>query len=185
MSARDVGDDLGYVREVVARADAGGTPRSIWYLWALIGSAGFALIDFAPDRVAIYWWIAAPLGFLASAWLGWRHARKAGQMSRREGRSYVLHWGGTMLAVFLVVPLAVIGGMTEPTMPRVMLLILALSYFLAGVHLDRSLLWIGIVMLAGYGALFFLDRYAWTLIGALLGLSLIVTARVTRDGAAR
>jgi hypothetical protein len=181
-TTRNVGDDLGYVREVVARAEGDGTPRAIWYLWAVIGAVGFTLIDFAPERVGLYWSVAAPLGFLASAWLGWRHARAAGQVSRREGWSHVLHWGGMMAGIFLVVPLAASGAIPEPALPRVMLLVLALGYFLGGVHLHRPLLWIGVLMAGAYGALFFLDRYAWSLVGAVLALSLIATAHLSRHG---
>ena len=93
-SPRRVEEDLGYVRDVVSRSERDDTPRAIWYLWAAIGGIGFALIDFRPERVGLFWSVAAPLGFLASVWLGWRHGRALGQESRREGRAHMLHWGG-------------------------------------------------------------------------------------------
>ena len=55
------------------------------------------------------------------------------------------------------------------------LLVLAFGYFLAGVHLDRPLLWIGLLMTAGYVALFFIDRYAWTLIGVTVAIGLALS----------
>ena len=51
-SPRRVGEDLGYVRDVVGRSERDATPRAIWYLWAAIGGIGFALIDFRPERDA-------------------------------------------------------------------------------------------------------------------------------------
>lgn len=176
-----VQDDLGYVRDVVTRAERGESPRMIWYLWALVGLVGFALIDFAPARVPLYWSIAAPLGFALSAWLGWRHGRDTGQLSWREGRGHLLHWGGMLVAVFLLVPLAEAGGWSGEALAQAILLILALGYFLAGVHLCRPLAWVGLLMAVGYVAVFFVDRYAWTAIGALVALGLVVTARATGE----
>jgi hypothetical protein len=64
-------------------------------------------------------------------------------------------------------------------MARVVVLILALSYFLAGVHLTPALKWMGLMMTAGYGLLFFLDQYAWTIVGAIVAVGLIAVAHFT------
>lgn len=179
-------EDLGYVRDVVRRSEAVTPPRAIWYLWAAIGAVGFALMDFAPAVIAPYWSIAAPAGFVLSAWLGWRHGRATGQESLREGRSHLLHWGGLLVTVFLLVPLAARGALQGETLGQVILLVIALGYFLAGVHRYRPLLWVGLLMAAGYGATFLVDRYVWTGVGLLVAVGLIVTARATgSDGAWR
>src|SRR5213593_929666 len=103
-------DDLSYVRSVVARANAGDSPAVIYFLWAAITSFGFALIDFAPERTGLYWMIAGPAGGVLSAFLGWRAGRALGQSSHREGRSHALHWTGMMVAIVLLAPLTVTGG---------------------------------------------------------------------------
>lgn len=171
-------EDLEYVRRVVSRSEASGAPRAIWYLWAAIGAVGFSLMDFAPERVPLYWAVAAPAGFALSVWLGWRHGRTLGQVSWREGRAHVLHWAALLVGVFLLVPLAAGGALPGATLPQAILLIVAVGYFLAGVHLYRPLLWIGLLMAAGYLALFFVGRYAWTGIGLAVGLGLVVTAQL-------
>ena len=178
----DLREDLDYVREVVERADTAREPRAIWYLWALISGVGFALIDFVPERVGAYWAVAGPVGFLLSAWLGARHARSRGQVSEREGWKYLLHWGGLLLAILLLVPLGATGVLSMETLPRVILLLVAFTYYLAGVHLSRPGLWVAGLLAVGYVSLFFLDRYAWTLIGGLIAVALIVTAHTTRVG---
>lgn len=170
-------DDLAYVRGVVSRSETYGAPRGIWYLWAAIAAVGFSLVDLAPGRVAVFWTVAAPAGFLASLWLGWRHGRRSGQLSVREGKEHALHWGATLVAVSLLVPLGATGALPGEALGQAILLVIALGYFLAGVHLYRPLLWIGLLMAAGYGLLFLLDRWAWTGIGLLVGLGLVVTAR--------
>jgi hypothetical protein len=171
-------EDLGYVRDLVARSERDDTPRAIWYLWAAIGGIGFALIDFRPDSVGLFWLVAAPLGFLASVWLGWRHARKLGQESRREGRTHMLHWGGMGGAIALLVFFAARGHLTGEEIAQAILLVVALGYFLAGVHLTRPLLWVGLVLAGSFLAVEFVGGYVWTMVGAVMALALLVTAHV-------
>lgn len=175
---RQVEEDLGYVRDLVDRAGRDDTPRAIWYLWAAIGGVGFALIDFRPQSVGLFWAIAAPLGFLASMWLGWRHARALGQESRREGRTHMLHWGGMGGAIALVVFFAARGHLTGEEIAQAILLVVALGYFLAGVHLAGPLLWVGLLLAGSFVAVEFVDGYVWTAVGVVMALALVVTAHV-------
>jgi hypothetical protein len=85
-----------------------------------------------------------------------------------------------MLAILLAVPLGVTGAIPWPVLSRVFLLIVALAYFLAGVHLERPLKWVGLLMMAGYVGLFFIPAYGWTLVGILVSLSLIVSGLLER-----
>jgi hypothetical protein len=186
--ARRAEEDLGYVRDLVARSQREDTPRGIWYLWAAIGGIGFALIDFRPHSVGLFWLVAAPLGFLASMWLGWRHGRALGQESRQEGRAHMLHWGGMGGAILLVVFFAARGHLTGEEIAQAILLVVALGYFLAGVHLARPLLWVGLVLAVAFLGVEYVGGYVWTTVGAVMALALLVTAHVqgeARGAAAR
>ena len=88
------------------------------------------------------------------------------------------HWVGMMACIFLTVPLGATGIIAWEDLNRIILLILALGYFLGGVHLDRPLVWAGVLMAIGYGTLFFVHSYIWTLLGAFIGASLILSALV-------
>lgn len=177
-NSRRVEEDLGYVREVVSRSERDDTPRAIWYLWAAIGGIGFALIDFRPESVGLFWLVAAPLGFAASTWLGWRHGRALGQESRREGHAHLLHWGGMGGAITLLAFFAARGHLEGPEIAQAILLVVALGYFLAGVHLARPLLWVGLVLAASFLGVDFVDRYVWTAVGVVMALALVITAHV-------
>jgi hypothetical protein len=54
------------------------------------------------------------------------------------------------------------------------LLILALGHFEAGVHLDRTFLWVGVLMGAGYVVVVFVGAYAWTVVGLVVGTALAI-----------
>lgn len=175
-------DDLGYIRDVVQRSERSAFPSGIAYLWAVISLVGFSLIDFAPESVGLYWAIAGPAGFLLSAWLGWRHARIAGQESAREGRQHMLHWAGLLVAIFLLYPLMAQGALVETAIAQVILLMVALAYFLAGIHLSPPLRWAALAMVLGYLVTVTIDGFAWTALGVLFAAGLVVSARVAGDG---
>jgi hypothetical protein len=170
--ASRIEDELTYVRKVVSAADRGQTPAAIYLMWALICVVGFPLADFAHRYIAVYWMIAAPVGTALSAWLGWRHSRRVGQVRRETGIRHGMHWIGTIAVVFLVVPLGVAGDATWDVVHRAILLVLALSYYLAGVHLDRPILWVGLLMVGAYVALFYIHSYQWTIVGVAVAVAL-------------
>jgi len=178
-STRRVEEDLEYVRDVVGRGEGFGAPQSIWFLLAAIVLVGCTLVDVAPRHVPAFWMLAAPVGFIASMWLGWRSARSAGIESRRDVNTHLFHWGGMLLAIFLLVPLAATGPLSGPAMGQAALVLVALGYFLAGIHIAKPFIWIAPLVVVGYALTFVLDAWAWTITGALMAVGLVVTGRVS------
>ncbi|MGH9253098.1 MAG: hypothetical protein ACRD3C_00855 [Vicinamibacterales bacterium] len=166
--------DLHFVRAAVETADRDGSPAMIYFLWAVVILCGFALVDFRQTWVPWYWSIAGPAGFLASAYVGWRHARRTGQMAASPGSRYLLHWGGMLAAIFLAVLMPMSGLLQWDGLGPAILLILALGYFQAGVHLDRPFLWIGLLMGVGYVLVMFVSAYTWTVLGLVLAAGLTI-----------
>lgn len=178
MSA-DAGTDLGYVREVVARSERPPIAPSIMYLWAAISLVGFTVIDFAPERAGLYWLVAGIAGFVLSSWLGGRHARATGQQSRSAGMRQMLHWAGMGVAIFLLSFGAQGWGSSPQESSHAILLIVALSYWLAGVHMVPPMKWLGVVAAAVYLALALIEGFAypWTAAGIVIAAGLVVAAR--------
>ena len=137
--------DIRYVRNAMDRSERTPSPRSIYFLWAAIVLVGFPLADFAPRYVPVFWSIAGPGGGLLSGILGWRHARRIGQLDRSTGNRHMAHWGAMLVAIFSIVVLGTVGSMNKDHMHQLILLVIGLSYFLAGLYLDPPLLWVGIL----------------------------------------
>jgi hypothetical protein len=170
-----IDDEITYVRQLVSKSDRSTAPASIYLMWAAICLVGFPLADFAPRYVGVFWMIAGPLGSLASMALGWRYSVRMGQVRRDVAIRHGLHWAGTLVAIFLVVPLGILGTVGWDVVHRVILLILALSYYLAGVHLERPILWVGLLMTVAYVALFVIKAYQWTIVGVVVAIALATT----------
>lgn len=176
MTNDKIESDIGYVKDLVAKSDNSTSPASIYILWASILVVGFSLIDFAPGRVGLFWMIAGPAGGMLSGFLGYKAGANKGQMDREVGIKHALHWSGMMVIVFLAILLGLKGLVHGVVNSQVILLVVALGWWTAGVHFDRIFLWLGGIMVLGFLGTLFMDRYAWTAMGVLLGTVLIVTA---------
>lgn len=174
---RQARDDLSYVRSVLHRAErTAGSPATIYFVWAAITFFGFAIIDFAPEKTGLYWIVAGPLGGVLSAVLGHRAGRATGQPAEREGRVLAMHWSGVMIAVLLIVPLAMTRVIAPDDFPRLVMLVIALSYYTAGVHVDRRLIPVSVVLAACYLLAVFARTlpHLWTVTAAIVAASLAI-----------
>jgi len=166
-------EDLNYVRGVLRRSEGVDNPASIYFLWAVLSFFGYAILDFEPDKTGIYWAFAGPIGGVLSAVLGSRAARRLGQVSDRKGWVETLHWAGMMVGVLLVIPLVATGRLAPDDIPRVILLILALTYWSAGLRDDRRFLPLGAVMAGLYlFTIYARVPYLWTITATVLSMSL-------------
>jgi hypothetical protein len=146
----------------------------VYFLWSVLVFAGFVLMDIRPVWVGAYWSIFGTLGFLLSGYLGWRHGIRRGQMNRDIGSRYVWHWGAFAGATFLAT-LMIGRGLSFEALGPLLLLFLALSYFLTGVHLDPPFRWMGLLVAAGYVAVLIGTAYAWSMLGFALAAAFILS----------
>jgi hypothetical protein len=179
-------EDLRYVRNVLHRAETEvRSPASIYFLWAVISFFGYAIIDYAPEKTGFYWMVAGPLGGVLSGILGHRAGLRSGLDSARDGIREMLHWTTLLVGALLVIPLAATGALAPAEIPRIILLLLAVTYFTAGIHLDRRMAPIGIVLAGCYLLTVFARDlpYLWTLTAVILAASLVAAglAAAMRD----
>jgi hypothetical protein len=137
---------------------------------------GFAVIDVFPRYTGLYWMILGPAGGIASGLLGWRYGLQRGQLDRETGMRHALHWSGMLVLIGLAVVAAAMGHIPRHELSRVILLIVAFGWWAAGVHFDRVFLWFGGLMALGFVGTLVLSAYAWTVLGALIALGLVIIA---------
>lgn len=165
--------DLAYVASAVRHRDTRMGVPQIYFLWAVIVLAGFPLSDFRPQASGPFWLVAGIGGGLLSWWLGMRESQRQGIRDQALGRRYGLHW--TLAGVgFFLGALPMIVGRVEPGIGAAnFLLVGGLVYALAGVHLERPLLWSGLLMLAAYVVLvLFSPPLVWTATGVVIAIAL-------------
>lgn len=187
MSPSDsIKQDLQYVANAVRHRDRSPGVPAIYYLWAVLVLVGFSLPDFAPQYAAKFWLVANIGGGLLSWYLGHRDSMKSGIRDAGLGRRHGLHWLAGGVAFLGVALPALVGRADMAHVAYNFMLIAALVYTLAGVHLERPLLWSGVVMFIAYAVLVISNSpYAWTYAGIATAISLawagISTQRANRD----
>ena len=174
--AKLIKDDLAYVRAAAERSSPGHVP-GIYFLWALLCLCGFTLIDLVgagSELIAIYWLVAGPVGTGLTYWLAVRAGRRTGQADRRTGNRWVGHFLGFFAAGLLGCGLAATGELSWSGLSSLWILLLALTYFMAGLHLERHLIPVAAALAAGYVITLFLPEYRFTTAGVLVALALAV-----------
>ncbi len=94
------------------------------------------------------------------------------------------HWLSFMVAGWLGGLLVVTGQLTLEGYSAFWVLLVALTYCQAGVHLDRRLTPIGVMVAVGYLIPFIVSGYRWSIAGALIAAALVAQAFLgapTRD----
>jgi hypothetical protein len=120
--------------------------------------------------------IGAPLACLTAV-LGFRSHSWLGQLDRAKGWRHLAHWAGLLVATALAMLSSRWGVIGDRATPTVVLLVLAFGFWTAGVHLERPLRWVSLMMLVGY-LLVISGRvaYPWTVVGLAVSGGLIVMA---------
>ncbi len=171
-------EDLAYVRAAAERSARVHVP-AIYLLWAAICLCGFSLVDFVgPESIVIgyFWLIATPTGFGVTVWLARRSANRAGVIDRRESNRWKLHFLGFIAAGLLGIPAIAAGHLTWSGFSSLWILLAALTYFLAGLHLERRLLPVSLLLGVGYITSLFMPMYGFTHAGILAAVALVAMA---------
>ena len=175
-----VRDDLAFVSASIERDKRSPDVPAIYALWAVIFPIGFALPDFAPVAAGLFWPIAGIGGGLLSMWLGYRHERICGRVDAEEGKRHGFHWLVGGFGFFGIYLPGLAGTLPWATLAHQFVLMSAVVYGLAAVHLNRPLAIPAIIMGLGYIALSLISiPYVWTASGLLIGMALLITAFIT------
>ncbi|MDE0693197.1 MAG: hypothetical protein F4Y01_09045 [Gammaproteobacteria bacterium] len=170
-------DDLAFVR-AAAEGSSVHVP-AIYLLWAAICLVGFPLVDVVgpgSSWIGIYWTIAGPLGGILTWRLAVQAGRRAGQADRRTGKRWMGHFLAFFGAGLLGMGLIASGQLSWSGVSSLWILLLALTYFLAGLHLERRLMSIGVVLAAGYLVTLYLPEYGATTAGVAVATALVAQA---------
>lgn len=174
MSRTELQQDLDFVASAVRRQDRAAGIPAIYFLWAAIIAIGFALPDFAPRQAGAFWLVAGIGGGLLSWWLGARDSRRSGVNDVELGKRYGYHWLIAGVAFVLSALPMVLGRVDVGSGVANFLLVAGITYALAGIHLNRPILWSGLLMLAAYAVLvIFTPPYVWSITGGVIAISLV------------
>lgn len=138
---------------------------------------GLFLSNFAVQKAHWYWGAMFPVFGVVCLW-----HELAGGASRETPLWKILlrevaHWLFPIIAVRILFLQHERGQMSSDSVALVILIVLAVTCFLAGVHFDRSFIWVSLVLTAAALLGTEIETYIWLV--ALLGLGALVLAVVS------
>lgn len=160
-------DDLRFIRGAVSQHETQNGSPAVGLVWGVATMLGYPLLDWRPEYEGLYWMVAGPLGGFLCWWLARKQAHAVGEDRRRESRKWMLHWIVTIGASFLTFPLIATGLIQPAAVGPLILIFVTLGLAMGAVHSVPRLGWYALTLLVGYGLLFIVKQYVWTLIGIL------------------
>ncbi|MGB9438507.1 MAG: hypothetical protein WCB15_11230 [Desulfobacterales bacterium] len=133
---------------------------------------GIGITDFSPADSYKYWVAMVPIFCGACLILEWSRVRGKGFKWTTILRTQLLHWAGLLVAVRLVFEMLHKGRLDNENTGLVILLLLALSVFLAGIHLGWRLCLVGGFLGAALVAATYIEEYVWVLV--IIGLAVLI-----------
>lgn len=148
----------------------------------ILSLIGIGITDYSPANSHIYWFFMVPVFAAACLAIEWEHGRGQGQQWKSILRTQIMLWLGLFLAIQMVYVLLHAGRLDYENTGLIILLLLALTTFCAGVNLDWRLMVVGIYLgLVVIGAAY-LETFFW--IFFLIAIAVIATFLLLRHFAA-
>jgi len=151
----------------------------------VMGMIGLFLSNYSSERARYYWCAMFPVFGIA----GLAHELAAGRAYEialwRILLRQVLHWIGPIVAVKILFMQYARGQMSTDTVALTIILLLAVTCFLAGVHFDRSFYWVSAFLALAALIGTEVETYFWfAMVLFLVGLALaVLSAILLRRGA--
>jgi hypothetical protein len=146
----------------------------IFVVLVVLAIIGVGITDFSPARSYWYWMAMAPIFACACLIIEWTQVRNEGKKWLGILRTQLLTWLGLLVAVQIVFLLLRSGRLTYESTGLVILLLLALTTFIVGIHLGFQVCLLGVFLGLTLLVAAYLEQYVWV-IALLAVLGLIVT----------
>jgi uncharacterized membrane protein HdeD (DUF308 family) len=138
-----------------------GTVEIILIVLMLLSIIGIGIVDYFPEYSRHYWFAMVIVFAVACLILEWSRARGKGQKWTNIIKTQLLLWVGLLLAVQIVFLLQHTRGLNNENTGLIILLLLALTTFFAGINLGWRLLIVGIFQGVALIGAVYLDQFAW------------------------
>ncbi len=135
---------------------------------------GIGVADYSSRSGLSYWLVVIPLFASVSVFSGWRGARAAGKDIWEVLLPQLLHWGALVAAIYLIYLLERTGRLNRDDAGLVALLSLSLTTVLAGIHFDRRLAILGLLLSVATACAALVEEFFWVLVIPAVILGVIV-----------
>jgi hypothetical protein len=151
---------------------------AVGIIMLVLAFLGMVVTDVKSTGGFDYWKWMVPVYALLALWLSWYVRRQTQTLSPITLWHEVLHWVGLFLSVFMVAYLVDLGTLSRFLAGIFDLTLLALAVFLAGIYIETTFLFIGIVLGVFAMLAAILIEYLYAILIPILLAGAVITALV-------
>ena len=144
----------------------------IFVILVILTLVGVTVTNFSPSLAHNYWLLVVVVFAIASIICELRHAKKENPDHKYKFTRQIIHWVGTLFTVLAVYVLLYTGRVNYEETSLVMLLIIALATFLAGIYAGWRFYLLGLFLLLSTIVAAYIEQYLWVLGG--IGIVIVV-----------
>jgi hypothetical protein len=122
------------------------TKFSVSVLLLALSFVGIIITDLRPSSAWTYWNIMIPLFAILCLWLSWLDSKEKERITGITLLHEFLHWIATLATVYIVALFVKFGVVSDVVAGLFVLILLALSTFLAGIYIEKTFLLIGLML---------------------------------------
>ena len=148
-----------------------GPDGMIMILLGLLALVGIGMTDFSPQLSHWYWLAMVLVTGIACVVMEWSRGREKGLTGMVIIKHEVVTWLGVLVAVNLVYFLLHSGRLDSENTGLVILLILALATFLAGLRLDWRLCILGVLLGGTLILAAYLEEFLWIVLMVVVAVA--------------
>ncbi len=130
----------------------------------LLSVIGVGITDFTRQYSPWYWYAMVPVFAIGCLIIEWTRARHSEMSILRILRTQFFIWVGLLAAVSVVYILLFTGRLNYENTGLVMLLLVSMTTYFAGVVLDYRLCLLGIALASTLLVMAFLEQYMWVVL---------------------
>ena len=134
----------------------------------LLSLVGVFISDFSPIITFWYWLTMIPLFGATAILSAWSHGLESNVSVTRLVLSQIVHWGGAVIALVTTYSLWATGRFTDEHTGYIILILLALTTFTAGLHVGWRFYIAGIFLFIGGIITTHIREYVWVLLLVLM-----------------
>ena len=147
--------------------------EAVLSLLLLVSFIGVAYTDIAGVRSLDFWLWMVPVFAIASIILEWSRYKKGKVEGFQFIRQQLLHWTAVFIAIKLVFILLNIGRLPSNATAFVLMTIMSLSTFLAGIYTGWRFIVLGLFIALATIFAAYLEAYVWVLIPIAITIILV------------
>ena len=140
----------------------GKTEKVVFIILILLTLGGVTLTNVAPEDAHFFWLVMNPVFAIGAIISGWHQAKE--QNNRKHLiLTQLLHWGSSLIAIIIIYGFLHSGQLQFESTGLMIVLVLALSAFLDGIHVGWHFSMLGILLAVIAVMVSYVEQYIWVI----------------------